>query len=270
MLALIAIGNDYLRNQIQDHLRDMAVDTMQVPDYPAAEATVQQCPYPTNIYVCDVKSEKDAVEKSRRWRELRGKAKRRGYFVTQRCFVISDDRLQPETRHFLGSDVEFISRRRAADLRKIMQFVDKLRQRPILTFTHVGASAFSSQQCVSGEVISPITLRLTADSPPATLDLFRFTRIVVDATSKYANKFQTQDNRSMISLMAADPLYRWLLEDRSLTIRNYITAWSRFEKQLLQVGATAHYIANSRKIGREAFYFVDAECELIHIENALR
>jgi hypothetical protein len=270
MLGLLAISDDHRRNRVNDLLIGLGMETMQIPDYPAAKITLQQCPYPANAFICDLTAEKDAVEKCQAWRDVKRKAKNRGYFLTQKCFLIVDDKSEGFAKHFAGPDVEIISTRDAG-FSKLIRFVEQLRERPILTFTHIGASPFDSEECVSGEVIAPITLQLTADAAPAPLDLFRFARIVVDATSKYATKYQPQDNRSMLGLMSADPVYSWLLEDRSLTIRNYITAWSLFGKQLLQTGDNrARSIAGSTKAGRETFYFVDAECEVVHIKNAPR
>lgn len=270
MLGLLAISDDHRRNRLNDVLIGLGMETMQIPDYPAAKITLEQCHQRANAFVCDLRGEKDAVEKCQQWRDIKRKVRKRGYFLSQKCFLLIDDESERFARHFAGPDVEIISKREA-DFSKLIRFVEQLRERPILTFTHIGASPFDSEQCVSGEVIAPITLRLTTDAAPAPLDLFRFTRIVVDATSKYATKYQPQDNRSMLGLMSADPVYSWLLEDRSLTIRNYITAWHLFGKQLLQAGDNrTRSIAGSTKAGRETFYFVDAECEIVHIKNAPR
>ena len=139
------------------------------------------------------------------------------------------------------------------DVHKIAGFISSLAIRPSLDIIHVGASPFHVA-CVPGERIVPICLRRSFNAAPDTLDLFRFTRIVIDAVAKYSNKSKPQDNLSLLSLMSADPFYTSLIEDRSLTIRNYITSWGLFKKEIESKSGRTD-IAISKRVGREAYYF---------------
>jgi hypothetical protein len=251
-------------------LSRLSVETLLATDPSQAEFLIQRNHYRVNAFICEIQTEADASAKSIIWRRIRAKTKQRGYYITQKCFLIVGQGMDEYAHYFGGSDLEIIHLSKIAEFDKLVDFCEKLRARPILRFQHCGASPFTAE-CVHGERIDPITLQMSYDAEPVTVQLFRSTRAFIDAVAKYSSKSQQKDNESMVALMAADPFYASLLSERSFTVRNFITSWNRFVTALTAVaGQGAAGIAATTKAGREAFYYIDAECQLKHTENALQ
>jgi hypothetical protein len=265
MRAIVSIENNYLRDRINLMLSELDVHPFPATDVKHAQELLLQGQHRVNAFICDLRDSKDAKAKSEIWRIIRRQILQQGYFMTQRCFVLIDSASAQSASVFGRKDVELIHVDKKGEVHKISGFIDVLATRPILGISHVGASPFQVA-CVPGEQIAPMTIRRSFHSAPETLDLPRFSRIVLDAVAKYSSKFQQQDNRSLLSLMASDLVYAELLEDRSLTRRNFITSWNLITNEI-KLKSERTDIVISKRVRREAYYYIDAEYELNHIET---
>jgi|SRR5579859_217563 len=268
MRALVSIENHFLRTYIQDMISDFGMHMMLATDINHAFELLRLRQHRINLFACDLKPE-NARAKIESWRMAQERTKKEGYFITQKCFVLVNNKSYQLASGFGKRNVIVINTEETSDIDRISNFIEKLRASPILSFTHVGASR-QNLNCMPGEKIAPITFRASFDAESKALHLRRFVRIVADAVAKYCSKGQPHDNQSLIELMSVDPFYRHLAGDRSCTPRNYINGWCVFKNELHTVGGNlAACIAVSDRVGREAYHYIDAECNLDHKETHL-
>jgi len=266
MRALVSIENAFFRTYVQDMVGDLGMHVMSATDINHAFGLFRLRQHRINALVCDLTPE-NARAKAEIWRLAQERTRKEGYFITQQCFVLVNEKSCQLASRFGKHNVIVINTEKTSEINRISDFIQMLRTRPILGFTHVGGPPWNFN-CVSGEKIAPITFRASFDAESKPLHLRRFVRIVADAVAKYCSKAQPHDNHSLIELMSADPFYRHLAGDRSFNPRNYINGWCLFKKGLHAIGGNlAGHIAVSDRVGREAYHYIDAECNLDHMET---